>query len=159
MIYVEAPNYSVEIDRLPNNECIFLAGSITGAPDWQAEAALELRHSYNVFNPRRKDFDVTAKDVEKQQITWEFHCLDKCDNILFWFAEETLAPITLLEYGKMLVKAKQGNKKLFVGVHPNYARRNDVYIQTRLELDYTFSIWSSLDLVVMAAKEAMLANL
>ena len=101
MEYITAPNYSVEIDRLPDDQCIFLAGSISNARDWQAEAAERLRSKYHVFNPRRPNYDTFDPTVELQQITWEHHCLDKCKHILFWFSHETVAPITLFEYGKM----------------------------------------------------------
>ena len=49
--------------------------------------------------------------------------------ILFWFAPETICPITLFEYGKWLVSPK----RLFVGCHQDYVRKQDVQIQTALE--------------------------
>jgi len=114
MKYIEAPNYSLDIARLDPDNCLFLAGSITGAHDWQKEMAFKkyeinifgLKASFiecfNVFNPRRVDFDASDPNVEKEQITWEYHCIHHCHHILFWFAPETLAPITLFELGSAL---------------------------------------------------------
>jgi hypothetical protein len=48
--------------------------------------------------------------------------------VSFWFPKETLCPITLYELGKQ----SASNKPIFVGVHPEYARRRDVEIQTQL---------------------------
>lgn len=136
MRYIKAPEYDLEIATLNPRDCIFLAGSISNAQNWQEEI-LDLGYNkltdlYHVFNPRRDDFDVSDKTMEKAQITWEHHCINKrCDNILFWFSHETMAPITLFEYGKVL--KTHNHSKIFVGVHPNYPRKNDVYIQTELE--------------------------
>lgn len=139
MQYIEAPNYSVLIDRLPARECLFLAGSITGTADWQQDILLHANRTYrdytindvyNVFNPRRADFDVNRVGVEEEQITWEYHCIHKCEKILFWFAKETMAPITLFELGSAFNTHKHEN--IYIGVHPEYKRKNDVRIQTFL---------------------------
>jgi hypothetical protein len=133
-IYLEAPNeleyYSV-VDR---NRSVFLAGSITGAWDWQKDAARILCPHFSVFNPRRQNFDATNKSVEKEQIAWEFKHLDIAGITLFYFSHETLAPITLLEYGKQLVKCQYAPwRRTYVCIHPSYARKNDVLIQTELQ--------------------------
>ena len=140
MQYIEAPNYSVLIDRLPPRECLFLAGSITGVGDWQSRIlkhkrleGVGLLDLFNVFNPRRADFDATQKGVEHEQITWEYHCIHKCERILFWFAEETLAPITLFELGSALNTHRVGN--IYIGIHPDYKRKNDIIIQTKLRCE------------------------
>ncbi len=119
---------------------LFLAGSISNASDWQTEACRILSEKYTIFNPRREFFDVKDPKVEEEQITWEHYYLEECQNILFYFALETVAPITLFEYGCYLEKTypcphnNYGtySKNLFVGVHPDYPRKNDVIIQTRL---------------------------
>ena len=152
MKYIEAPNYNLEIARLNPMDNLFLAGSITGAQDWQKEMAFkkhtilglkESLHSnvrelmstslidhFNVFNPRRANFDVSNPAVEKEQITWEYHCIHQCKYILFWFAPETLAPITLFELGSALNTHE--HKNIFIGIDPEYKRKNDVIIQTSL---------------------------
>jgi hypothetical protein len=136
--YIEAPQYSVEIDRLPARENIFLAGSITGAQDWQKELAYtkslyygRIIDLFNVFNPRRANYNALDPALELEQITWEYHCIHKkCEHILFWFAPETLAPITLFELGSALNTHDHG--KIYIGIDPEYKRKNDVIIQTQL---------------------------
>lgn len=55
-----------------------------------------------------------------------------CENILFYFSKETVAPITLFEYGTLLEQFNQGKKIIHVAIHPEYPRKNDVLIQTEL---------------------------
>ena len=50
MKYIEAPNYSLDIARLNPEECLFLAGSITGAENWQKDLA---HAEYHDFSPVR----------------------------------------------------------------------------------------------------------
>lgn len=108
---------------------LFLAGGITGCPDWQQEVLCRLEpFDIDIFNPRRKDFDINDIDASRVQIEWEFNMLDRADAILFWFCKETVQPIVLFELGSHLRSSKQ----LFVGVHPLYPRAQDVTIQTRL---------------------------
>ena len=75
------------------------------------------------------------------QINWEYLALRKASYISFWFAAETLAPITLFEYGYHLAKTPE---KLIVGIDQAYERRIDVEIQTRLVLgekyEFVYSI-------------------
>ncbi|MGE3809463.1 MAG: hypothetical protein AB7K24_32770 [Gemmataceae bacterium] len=52
----------------------------------------------------------------------------KADAIMFWFPCETLCPITLFELGKWVAT----DKKLFIGHHPEYQRKNDIRIQVGL---------------------------
>lgn len=140
--YIEAPNYSIAAATKKPEECIFMAGSITGTKDWQKELAFynvpnarsspynRIVDKYFVFNPRREDFDVSNPEMEKEQIEWEFFCIHRCQKILFWFAPETLAPITLFELGSALNTHKPDD--IFIGIDPQYKRTNDVIIQTRL---------------------------
>jgi hypothetical protein len=138
MKYIEAPQYSVEISKLPAHVNIFLAGSITGAQDWQKELAYANLRDYpriidlfNVFNPRRANYNALDPALELEQITWEHHCIHKkCEHILFWFAPETLAPITLFELGSAL--HTHDHSKIYIGIDPEYKRKNDVIIQTQL---------------------------
>jgi hypothetical protein len=129
-MYLEAPNRS---DKINYSNALFLAGSITGAYDWQKYAAAKLS-MYDVVNPRRANYHSMDPAVEREQITWEFDQLNACRNILFWFSFETLAPITLFEYGSMLRKnvGRDKYQNIFVGIHPDYKRKNDVIIQTEL---------------------------
>ncbi len=108
---------------------LFLAGGITGCPNWQQDVAEQLKDSPLVlFNPRRASFPIEDKDAARAQIAWEHIHLRKATAISFWFPCETLNPIVLYELGAWSMT----NKPLFVGVHPDYQRGQDVSIQTAL---------------------------
>ena len=131
MKYYEAPNtpnFNEWVD-CPSRTSLFLAGSITGAWNWQNKVTEKLSPYYNIFNPRRENYDSLIDGQERIQIKWEWQMLNHCENLLFYFSNETLAPITLFEYGKFLENTK---KKIYVCIHPEYKRKNDVLIQTEL---------------------------
>lgn len=111
---------------------VFLAGGITGCPDWQTEIISMLKDSKNpgliLINPRRKDFDVNDPNASDFQITWEFNHLKQSDIVSFWFPEETLCPITLYELGVCAAL----KRNIIVGCHPNYKRIFDVTKQLEL---------------------------
>lgn len=114
---------------------IFLAGGITGCPDWQTPTAKRLAAAThadtNIMTPRRPyDMDMRDPKLSHQQIYWEHQALIASDIILFWFPAEGLCMITLFELGKELGR---NEKDIYVGVHPDYARKLDVEIQSRLE--------------------------
>ena len=129
--YYEAPN-NAELDDI-EADCIFLGGSITGAYDWQKGVAEKLTERWTVFNPRRGNYDKFLPEVELEQIAWEHTYLELCNHIIFYFDEATVAPITLFEYGKYLTNP---SKTLYVVVHPNYSRKNDIEIQSQLCKQY-----------------------
>lgn len=127
MRYIEAPeNYRLTMGC----KSIFLAGGITGCPDWQKDVVAQLHdvERLDVLNPRRANFPIHDPSAAEKQIEWEFNHLRKATAILFWFPCETLCPIVLYELGAHSMTSKQ----LFVGTHPDYPRRQDVEIQTRL---------------------------
>jgi hypothetical protein len=108
---------------------IFLAGGISGCPDWQADLCSTLRDVAIVFlNPRRRMFNVCDQSVTLEQIAWEYRHLRLASAIVFWFPEETLCPIALFELGAWCMTATP----LFVGTLPAYSRRIDVEEQLRL---------------------------
>lgn len=144
---ITAPEFNIQTAKLDSSRCLFLAGSITGVGDWQSSIVdtptlkknfkddrtefLTISDYFHTFNPRRKNYDSLDPAVEEEQITWEHYHINKvCDNILFWFGKETVAPITLYEYGRAL--STHDHSKIWVGIHPEYPRKNDVLIQTRL---------------------------
>ena len=134
MKYIEAQN-RVKLGKNDMDftyKSTFLAGSITGAWNWQERATEVLIPHFNVFNPRRSNYSTFDPAVEKEQITWEHDHLLFCENILFYFSHETLAPITLFEYGKMLAISQWAQLNIFTCIHPEYKRKNDVLIQTEL---------------------------
>jgi hypothetical protein len=129
---------AVPYHRYQTTTKLFLAGGITGCPDWQGDVIACIQKLADnpiwqtphglVLNPRRPNFPIDDKSASYEQIAWEVFAMRQADVTAFWFPKETLCPITLLEYGRQL----EGAKRLIVGVHPDYARRRDVEIQTQL---------------------------
>lgn len=129
MRYIEAPE---TYQRGGDAVTVFLAGGITGCPDWQAEIITHLRYTDLVlFNPRRANFPIDDPNASYNQIFWEYHHLRRADRILFWFPAKNQAgcPIALFELGAWL----KTDKPLAIGVEPGYVREQDVRIQTALE--------------------------
>lgn len=124
--YVEAP--APYDDTSPS---IFLGGGITGCPDWQLRAVLQLDAVGSpavVLNPRRHHFPAHRPDAMREQVTWEYEHLRAADVILFWFCAQAVQPIALYELG---AHAARGTR-LAVGAHPGYPRRLDVLEQLRV---------------------------
>lgn len=124
MEYIESPkNYNGK------GKSLFLAGGITNCPNWQLDLVDLLKNeNIIILNPRRKNFLLNDPIVNKKQIKWEHNHLRKAKAISFWFPKETLCPIVLYELGSWSMT----DKPLFIGVHPEYKRREDVEIQTKL---------------------------
>jgi hypothetical protein len=127
-------------ERKLGEKTLFLAGGITGCRIWQDDL-IELLKDENLvlLNPRRENFDLNQKNINEEQIAWEFNHLAVADAVSFWFPSETLCPITLYEFGKISMT----RKPLFVGAHPEYKRREDLEIQTRLarpEVNIVYSL-------------------
>lgn len=130
MIYIESPaNYNVfAADQ--SDLLIFLAGGISHCPQWQKQMVSLLSDTNLILlNPRREDFPIDDPSAALSQITWEHDYLRLASAILFWFPCETLCPIVLFELGAWAM----AEKLIFVGVHPDYLRRQDVEIQLSLE--------------------------
>ena len=124
MKYIEAP---LDYTNLPNS--LFLAGGITDCPDWQQEMVELLSDTdLTILNPRRANFPIYDPNAALEQIAWEHNALRDVGSISFWFPKETICPIVLYELGAWSMTSKP----IFVGVHPEYKRRQDVEIQTRL---------------------------
>jgi len=122
-IYIEAQN-----QYGGSGPAVFLAGGITGCPDWQAEARRELDPlPIAILNPRMADFPIRDPSAAAAQIAWEFRHLRRADVILFWFPDSgpVVQPIVLYELG---AHATAG-KPIAVGCDPGYARRVDVVLQ------------------------------
>jgi len=127
-----------------NARVVFLAGGITGCPDWQAAVGQAMRKDNIVLlNPRQGNFDMTDPNAARKQIKWEYDHLRKANEILFWFPEETLCPIVLYELGSWSMT----KKPIYVGVHQRYARKRDVEIQTSLVRPDVEIVYSLKDLV------------
>jgi len=135
MNYYRAPE-PYPLTEEEGNNGIFLAGSISNAKNWQQTIAeisykgLKLGDIFNIFNPRRENYDSLDPKLELEQIEWEYRAIHFCGQILFWFSNETLAPITLFELGSALHTHMPDN--IFIGIDPEYKRKNDAIIQTSL---------------------------
>lgn len=131
MIYYEAPNPMPWIRR----PAIFLAGGITGCPQWQMSLIEKLKDQpATIFNPRRKEFDVSKIEESRKQIEWEFVALWMADIVPFWFPKEALCPIALYELGAHLVRSKMARApavlpKICIGIEPGYQRELDIRFQ------------------------------
>jgi hypothetical protein len=139
MRYIESPTI---YEANPREVSLFLAGGITGCPDWQSELVDMLKgEEIALFNPRRKNYPKNDPDAEYAQIRWEHDHLRKADAISFWFPQETLCPITLYELGAWSMT----DKTIFIGVHPEYQKKSDVLIQTGLvrpEIEIAYNLES-----------------
>lgn len=133
MLYIEAPNPVPVHDGFP---LVFLAGGITGCPDWQQElrGLLEKQNpDLALLNPRRAEFPMDDPQAARQQITWEFNALRIAKVVSFWFCRETIQPIVLFELGATLERAKHsGGPTIVVGVDHGYEREQDVMVQIGL---------------------------
>lgn len=111
---------------------VFLAGGITGCPNWQKDMEELLDHTeYITINPRRDgDFNTIQPEWGVQQIEWEHFHLKHADYVLFWFPKEGMCMITLFELGKCLA----AGKKVVIGCDPEYIREFDVRTQARLDV-------------------------
>ena len=152
--YVEAPHIIGSSAR--PGPLVFLAGGITGCPDWQTVARTELeRHDgtgkphwpCTLLNPRRANFPMDDPTAAPEQIAWEFEALRDADIVLFWFCKETVQPIALFELGATMERhyyednedesdtppeKRWRGDKLVIGVEPGYPREPDVRLQTAL---------------------------
>ncbi|MFJ9518459.1 nucleoside 2-deoxyribosyltransferase domain-containing protein [Kitasatospora sp. NPDC101801] len=149
-LYFEAPT---GYEPLPDGPpAVFLAGGITGCPDWQAEAAEDLlRVGLIVLNPRRADFPTADPAEGPRQIGWEHRHLHAADVTLFWFCAEEVQPIALLELGAALGEGRP----IVVGAHQGYGRRLDVVGQVRLAapgLPVHGSLEETVDAAIVAAR-------
>lgn len=123
-LYVEPPTRLTGLS-------VFLAGGITGCPDWQQEARELIGDRMIVINPRRANFPIDDPNAAQEQIKWEYHHLELADKILFWFSAATLCPIVLYELGVWSANSSW-TKPIAVGIEPGYQREQDVRIQTQL---------------------------
>ena len=110
---------------------VFVGGGISNCPTWQVDIIRMLGvvdDGLILVNPRREHFDVLDAAATEVQIEWEYYHIHQASAMLFWFPKETLCPITLYELGS----ASAMGGKIFVGCHPEYARRVDVVKQLSL---------------------------
>lgn len=119
------------VDLAAGERSVFLAGSIEmgRAEPWQAavEAALADLPAA-LLNPRRDDWDASwVQSIDhpqfREQVEWELAGLERADVVAMYFAPDTQAPVSLLEFG---LTARAG--KLVVCCPPGYWRRGNVEV-------------------------------
>lgn len=111
---------------------IFLGGSIEmgKAIDWQTRLTNDLSQFENVMvlNPRRDDWDSTWSQTPvpgtqfHEQVSWELDGQDNAEILVYYFAEDTNSPITLMELG---LYANSG-KDIFVYCTEKFYRYGNV---------------------------------
>lgn len=112
---------------------IFLGGTIElgKARDWQSELiqwfnTRDCADHILLINPRRAEWnaDWPINDPEfpqlKEQINWELAHQDEADLVVYFLADKTMSPITLLEIGTF------SDKKPIICAEPDYLRRANV---------------------------------
>jgi len=79
MKYIEALNIYEG-----NDKSLFLAGGITGCPNWQADLT-DLFKDENIvlLNPRRRNFPINDPSASEQQIKWAYEHLRKATAVSF----------------------------------------------------------------------------
>ena len=100
--------------KSPGKLSIFLAGSIEMglAEEWQNKVIEALsKFDIDILNPRRVDWDSSwEQSIDNkpflEQVTWELDNLEQADLILFYFAENTKSPVSLLELGRFSTTGK-----------------------------------------------------
>lgn len=65
----------------------------------------------------------------KKNTEWEFNTMRRSDCIVFWFAAETLQPISLFELGTV---CRDHLKPMIVGIHPQYEKVDTLITQLKL---------------------------
>ena len=101
---VKSPNAIPESLEPPK---IFLGGSIEmgKAENWQELTEKRFDSEAIILNPRRDDWDSswiqdpTPGTQFHEQVTWELEAQKDADILVYYFADETQSPITLLELG------------------------------------------------------------
>lgn len=103
---IKAPE---QIPHDTNHIKVFLGGSIEmgKAEDWQTRLTKDLSENEDmmILNPRRDDWDSswiqdpTSGTKFHEQVSWELNAQDNADLIVYYFADDTNSPITLLELG------------------------------------------------------------
>ena len=142
MIYVEAPApLPTEGNRWVEHPIVFLGGGICKSPQWQLEVVRALDSmelpEFILANPRRENFPIDNPKAAHEQISWEYHALNRATIFSMWFSGgESERPICMYELGRHLVRFVELPRPeiICLGVEPGYRREQDVRIQTELVL-------------------------
>lgn len=143
-------------DRPPfpcTDPIVFMAGGITGCPDWQSDFADYARDlDALLLNPRRALFDYNDPTLKAAQIEWEFENLEAADLVTFWFPAEADCISTMHELGdvacreRLAERSGRPERRLLVGCHPEYSRAYDVHKQLELKTPWITVVDNLFDL-------------
>lgn len=127
--YKATQKYPTDDVSWSKNIYIFLGGSIEmgAAEKWQDRLVEEFSDVPNIvfLNPRRDDWDSswdqdpTPGTQFREQVDWEMESQELADICIYYFADNTKSPITLLELG-----AYSGQS--IVRCTPNFWRHGNV---------------------------------
>ena len=138
---IKSPNSIIHFN---SKSSIFLAGSIEMgiAEDWQEELTKYFEKDFNIFNPRRDDWDSSQEQSIHnlyffEQVSWELNALDKAQIIIMYFDPNTKSPISLLELGLYAT-----SKKLHVICPEGFWRKGNVDIVCE---KYDIPLYSSIE--------------
>jgi len=127
-IVIKPPGYAAKVEGYKS---IFLAGSIDmgKAEDWQLKITEAVKDfPVILYNPRRDEWDDTWEqsiDNPKfnEQVNWELEHLELADKIIMVLTKDSIAPISLLEFG---LYAKSG--KLVIYCPEGFWRKGNIDI-------------------------------
>lgn len=144
IIFTAPDEYRPNIESLPfedNPIKIFLAGSISGALDWQSATLKILEERLEndpviIYNPRQEKFNMNSRVAAAQQIAWEFRHLEEMDIFTMYFAasETSVSPISLYELGRNICRMQMRfptdwQRRILVDIEDGYLRQQDVIEQ------------------------------
>lgn len=152
MLYNAIKNDSFKVFEAPqlyqresNDVFCFLAGGITGCPDWQKDIINSFEgfikdniKNLVLFNPRRENFPIHDPNAANEQISWEFKYLEQMDIFSMYFCNcNSDQPICMYELGRNIAKMQQRfpndwMNRIVITVEEGYKRQADVEIQTKL---------------------------
>ncbi|KAI1816735.1 hypothetical protein GGS20DRAFT_174346 [Poronia punctata] len=132
------PTQKCQIIHAPSEETatgtksIFLAGTTTmvGNGNWRERLSASLsEYPITIFDPMRSDWDSTwREDVTfapyREQVMWELDKQEKADLVVFYFGPDTLAPVSLLEFG---LSARISGKAIVIAP-VGYSKRGNVQL-------------------------------
>ena len=121
---------------------VFLGGSIEKgkAEEWQDKITKDLeKYDLLILNPRREGWDSSwTEDKDspqfREQVEWELFYQEYADLCIYYFAADTISPITLLELGKFSYKpsivycddaySRKGNLEIFCERYDKFCTNN-----------------------------------
>ena len=145
----DPPNLDMKSDMTK----VFLGGCIGECDDWQqkwidlfgAHVGIAGKKAL-VYNPR---WDYKWTSV--QQIEWEFDRLRDSDIIVMWFGKGGMNRIVFYELGMWI---NSTGRKAVIGCDPDFDRKDDVVIQTKLARP-ELPIYTTLNDVAKAVEEML----